>query len=98
MDTPTPKSKQADNRTKVEWKSSATRELQGIDIQVIPKIIKAVDMLIQNPFPPQSRKLSGVESSYRLRVGDYRVIYQVDASEKTIIIFRVRHRKEAYRG
>lgn len=83
---------------KVEWKSSAERELKGIDRLVIPKIIEAVDMLTQNPFPSQSRKLLGVEASYRLRVGDYRVIYQVDTSEKTVVIFHVRHRKEAYRG
>jgi len=82
---------------KVEWKSSAERELKGIDRPVIPKIIEAVDLLTQNPFPPQSRKLLGVESSYRLRVGDYRVIYQVDASEKTVVIYHIRHRKEAYR-
>lgn len=82
---------------KVEWKSSAERDLRGIDRQYISKIIEDVDALADNPFPPQSRKLQGVESSYRLRIGDYRVIYQVDTVRKFIIIFHVRHRKDAYR-
>jgi mRNA interferase RelE/StbE len=43
-----------------------------------------IESLAENPFPAQSGKMKGAESSYRLRVGDYRVIYQVD-TEKNII-------------
>jgi len=53
--------------------------------------------LADNPFPRQSLKLSGVEVTYRLRVGDYRVIYEVNPEAKTIIIHCVRHRREVYR-
>ncbi|MBA3037696.1 MAG: type II toxin-antitoxin system RelE/ParE family toxin [Desulfobacterium sp.] len=49
-----------------------------IDKQYIQKIVEAIESLAENPFPPQSKKLKHSESSYRLRVGDYRVIYQVD--------------------
>ena len=81
----------------IEWKGSAERELRGIDRQYIPRILEAVETLAENPFPLQSNKLRGGELSYRLRVGDYRVIYQVDLEKRRIDIYHVRHRKEAYR-
>lgn len=80
----------------VEWKHSAEQELKGIDRQYIPRILEAVESLANNPFPLHHRKLHGVESSYRIRVGYYRVIYQVDTEHKRVVIYHVRHRKEAY--
>lgn len=81
----------------IEWKHSAGRELKYVDKQYIPKILKVVESLRANPFPLQHRKLRGAETSYRIRVGDYRVIYQVDLEKKLVVIYHVRHRKEAYR-
>ena len=81
----------------IEWKDSAERELRGVDKQYIPRILEAVESLADNPFPLQHRKLRGGEASYRLRVGDYRVIYQVDLGKKRIDIYHVRHRRDAYR-
>ncbi|MBI2514769.1 type II toxin-antitoxin system RelE/ParE family toxin [Candidatus Wolfebacteria bacterium] len=52
--------------------------------------------LKNNPRPAQVRKISGSKNYYRLRVGDYRIVYEVDDSQKKINIFRIRHRKEAY--
>jgi mRNA interferase RelE/StbE len=82
---------------KIEWKHSAEKELKDIDKLYIPRILEAVEALADNPFPLQYRKLLGVESSYRIRVGDYRVIYQFDAQNKRVVIYHVRHRREAYR-
>ena len=79
------------------WKGSSERDLRRIDKQYLPDILKAIESLSDNPFPSQSRKLAGSASSYRLRIGDYRVIYQVDSPERTIIIYHVRHRKDAYK-
>lgn len=81
----------------IEWKYSAERELKGIDRQHIPRILEAVESLAENPFPLQHRKLHGVESSYRIRIGDYRIIYQVDLKRKLVVVYHVRHRREAYR-
>lgn len=81
----------------IKWKRSAERELRGIDKQYIPKILEAVESLVNDPFPMKHRKLHGAETSYRIRVGDYRVIYQVDTVNKLVVIYHVRHRKEAYR-
>jgi mRNA interferase RelE/StbE len=80
----------------IVWKSSAERELRNIDSSIIPRIIKTIGLLANDPFPSQCRKLRGSERNYRVRVGDYRVIYQVDVKTKVIIIYHVRHRKEAY--
>jgi len=80
----------------IQWKHSAEKDLRGIDRQFISRILKAIDSLSDDPFPSQHRKLQGSESSYRIRIGDYRVVYQVDIENK-IIIYHVRHRKDIYR-
>lgn len=61
--------------SKIILKGSSEHDLQKIDRQYIPKILDAIESLAENPFPVQSRKMKGSESSYRLRIGDYRVIY-----------------------
>jgi mRNA interferase RelE/StbE len=82
----------------VRWKHSAERELRRLDPQEIPQILQKVESLAEDPFAGGSRKLRGVEQEYRIRVGDYRVIYQVDTKARLVIIFHVRHRRDAYRG
>jgi mRNA interferase RelE/StbE len=79
------------------WRSSAERELRGLDYQYIPRIAHAVGLLAADPFPPQCRKLQGTEQDFRIRVGDYRVIYQVDTKARVVTICRIRHRAVAYR-
>ncbi len=81
----------------IRWKNSAERDLRKISSAQIPQIIKAIESMVDNPFPPQHRKLRGSERDYRIRVGDYRVIYQVETKTKVIVIYHVRHRREAYR-
>lgn len=82
---------------KIELKNSTEHDLKKINKQYISKIIEAIESLVENPFPVQSKKLKGSESSYRLRVGDYRVIYQVDHVNNAIVIYHVRHRKDVYK-
>ena len=80
----------------IQWKHSAEKDLRGIDRQFISRILEAVDSLYDDHFPSQHRKLKGSESSYRIRIGDYRVIYQIDNKKKLITIYHVRHRKDVY--
>jgi len=82
---------------RVEWKASAFRELKRLDRQVVPRIFEAVDALHDSPFPVGVRKLQGSDCTYRIRVGDYRVIYDVFDLVLVVQIIRVRHRKDAYR-
>jgi mRNA interferase RelE/StbE len=81
----------------IQWKHSAEKELRGIDRQFISRILEAINSLADDPYPAQHRKLQGSESSYRIRIGDYRVIYQIDIEKKIIVIYHVRHRKDIYR-
>ncbi len=82
---------------KIEWKSSAVNELRRLNRLIIPRIIEAVEALSSNPFPSGVRKLRGGEHSYRIRVGDYRVIYTVFKNQSLLQIARIRHRKDVYR-
>lgn len=83
---------------KIVWKSSAERELRGIDKRYIQRIVEAVEALSTNPYSLQVKKLYGAESLYRIRIGDYRVIYHLDVENAAVTIQHVRHRKDAYRG
>lgn len=81
----------------IQWKKSAEKDLLGIDYKQIPRIIKSIESLAKNPFSRQYCKLQGTDNFYRIRVGDYRVIYQVDTNKDFLAIYYVRHRREAYR-
>ena len=76
---------------------SAERELGKIDIRWQGKIIDAIDELARTPRPPGVKKLTGSDSSYRIRVGDYRILYQIKDRELTILVIRIAHRRDAYR-
>ncbi len=82
---------------RVEFRGSAERELRRIDPQIVPRIMEAIRGLAEEPRPAGTRKLAGSEQAYRIRVGDYRVVYTVDDAQKMVSIDRVRHRREAYR-
>lgn len=75
------------------------KDLDRLDKPVLERIRKAMQMLRQNPRPPAARKLRHPAiGEYRLRVGDWRVFYDVDEEVKAIVILRVMHRREAYRS
>ncbi len=82
---------------RIEWKASAIRELRRLDRSVIPRIVEAVGHLGEVPFPQGCRKLKGIAETYRIRVGDYRILYEVVERCLVIQIVRVKHRKDAYR-
>ena len=82
---------------KVEWKRSAKKELKKLDKQVILRILQAVESLVEDPLRVGSKKLVGSDSIYRIRVGDYRIIYSIESSVLTIEIIKVGHRGQVYR-
>lgn len=82
---------------RIEWKSSALKELRKLPSDAIGRIVIAVKALEENPFPHGSRKLVGGRSSYRIREGDYRVIYTIAAEVLLIEIIKVGHRKDVYK-
>ena len=81
----------------IKWKKSALKDLRAIRRDFIPKIIEAIESLAINAFPIGAKKLVGSESTFRIKIGDYRVIYEALKTELIIQIIRVRHRKNVYR-
>ena len=79
-----------------EWKRSAAQELKKLPREVVGRIMKAVEQLATEPYPSGVRKLVGAEHTYRIRVGNYRIIYSVMASALIIEIIRVGHRGDIY--
>ena len=76
---------------------TAERDLKRLPAREFDRIIGEIKALGENPRPVGYRKITGSESDWRIRVGDYRVVYEIDDSEKTVKVMRVRHRREAYR-
>ena len=74
----------------------AAKEIENLPNDVIQRIADVIKSLGHNPRPHNSKKLTG-EIGWRVRVGDYRILYTIDDSQKLITIYRVRLRKEAYR-
>ena len=62
------------------------------------KLIIRIKSLKDNPKPSGCRKITGSENDYHVRIGDYRVIYEIDEKNKQIIILAVGHRKDIYRN
>ena len=75
---------------KIEWKQSAKKELKKLDKQIIIRILQAIEDLADNPYSSGSKKLIGSDSIYRIRVGDYRIIYNIKSSVLTIEIIKVK--------
>jgi mRNA interferase RelE/StbE len=82
---------------KVVWKRSAEKELRGLPKEVIARMAELAAQLADNPIPAAARKLQGAERSYRVRSGDYRLIYTIETDRLVVEIVRAVHRKEAYR-
>jgi mRNA interferase RelE/StbE len=82
------------------WRERAVRQLKAIPQTAALAILRAMTPLGDDPRRPDAnvKKLAGYEDRYRLRVGDYRVIYVVTDAELVILVVGVGHRREIYRG
>jgi len=83
---------------KIEYRTSVEKDIQKIPHKLLQKIIERIDHLSNNPYPIGCEKISGKYPYYRIRVNDYRIIYQVIEQKELIIIERIRHRKDVYKG
>ena len=81
----------------LQWRTSTKKDLRRIPRDAISRIVAEVAKLADEPLPRGSEKLTGSERTYRIRVGDYRVIYELLRDSKIVEIQRVRHRKDVYR-
>jgi mRNA interferase RelE/StbE len=81
---------------RVEVKRSAEKELARLSGQARERIVKALRAMIDDPFPPGFKKLKGSDG-YRIRVGQYRVLYRVDSAAHFVWVGAIGHRKDVYR-
>ncbi len=84
-------------RYTVEFAISAAREFRALDRQLQRRISAKLSQLAEDPFPAGVQKFQGEEDHWRIRVGDYRVIYRVEKRRVVIVIVRIGHRREVYR-
>ena len=80
---------------RVLLKPSVEKDFRKLDQTIVRRILAALEGLAVNPLPSSAKKLVGSKSTFRIRIGDYRVIYTFMASE--VEIQSVKHRKDVYR-
>ncbi len=76
--------------------SSAEKELRKLSRQLIARIVPRLEDLASNPRPSGCKKLQGGDREWRIRVGDYRVVYTIDDAKLLVEVTRVRHRSDVY--
>ena len=82
---------------KVILQPSVEKDFRGLPKTVLLRILSAVESLAKEPFPAKVIKLEGADKTFRIRVGDYRIVYEVEKTERVITVLYVRHRREIYR-
>ena len=81
---------------KISFVKSAEKELLYLDKKFGQRILQKISLLEDDPFGQNSQKLEGGKG-YRIRIGDYRVVYIINKEDKTIVIIKIGHRREVYR-
>jgi len=81
---------------RIELTRSAERELRALPRDVLRRVDRAIQGLRIEPRPNGCRKLQGSTSLFRIRVGDYRIVYELEDQAVLVLVIRVRHRREAY--
>lgn len=81
----------------VTFARSARKELERLPEEVAGRILEKIGALSENPRPVSTTKLQGQKSLWRLRVGDYRVVYSINEVAKVVDVSLVRHRRDVYR-
>jgi mRNA interferase RelE/StbE len=76
----------------------ARRELAKLPANIAERVARAVDALEHQPRPPGCKKLAGKEDLWRIRVGEYRVVYQIRDAELLLLVVRIGHRRGIYKG
>lgn len=81
----------------ISFKPSVDKDLRRLPKDLVSRIMEKIEDLKLEPFPPQAVKIPVADRIYRLRVGDYRIVYEVEVKKMMITIHYVRHRSVVYR-
>jgi len=85
------------SKYQVTFARSARRELEGLPINIAARILDKIQTLSDNPRPHGCKKLQGPSQLWRIRIREYRVVYEIDDKNQEVDISVIRHRSEAYR-
>lgn len=81
---------------RIEFAPTAARTFKKLSPEIQNRLSKTIDKLTGNPLPNGVKKLAGEDNLFRVRVGDYRIIYQLKSNELIILVVRVGHRRDIY--
>ena len=84
------------NNYRVAVAASAEKELHALPTKVISRVLARLERLAVSPRPPGCKKLKGGDTQWRIRVGDYRIVYEIDDTAKTVDVTRIGHRRRVY--
>lgn len=82
---------------RVELTTAAARQVRKLPRPIRDRVLEGIEELGEDPRPNGSKKLAGEQTAWRIRIGDYRVIYDVFDDELVVIVVRAAHRREVYR-
>jgi mRNA interferase RelE/StbE len=82
---------------RIEFRPAAMRELAKLERLTRRRIAATLESLAKNPRSPAAEKLKGHNHRYRVRCGDYRIIYEIEDRVLIILVLRIGHRREVYR-
>jgi mRNA interferase RelE/StbE len=80
----------------VELKPSAHKELESLPDRVLARVVSKLESLTRDPRPAGCKKLKGYKDQWRIRIGDWRVVYIIDDAAKLVSVTRIAHRREVY--
>jgi len=83
---------------RVEITRKAAKQVKSLSQEVQERIRAEIKALADNPRPAGAKKISGKENFYRVRVGDYRILYEIQNKILLVLVIEVGHRREIYRG
>jgi mRNA interferase RelE/StbE len=81
----------------VQLAPAAKRQLRKLDRSIQERVIRRLDKLKKDPRPPGVEKMEGDESTYRIRMGEYRIVYEIQNKVLVVLVLKVGHRREVYR-
>ena len=84
-------------RYRIDVDHAAAKALAGFDTRIRIRLTAAIDTLADDPRPSRSIKLAGGSGEWRIRVGDYRIVYEIHDGRLLVLVVRVAHRREVYR-
>lgn len=83
---------------RIELTPAAARDLRALDRGALRRIDAKIQALAEEPRPSGVQKLAGEVDLYRVRVGDYRILYTIEDAVLLVVLVRIRHRRDVYRG